>query len=43
MQPELDLYETPLLVDVEEACGELAACAVCTTGGGSDKADTAMA
>lgn len=25
-----DLYETPLLVDVEEAAG----CAVCITGGG---------
>lgn len=33
---ELGLYETPLLVDVEESCGELADCAVCITGGGSE-------
>ena len=35
------LYETPLLVDVEEACGELAACAVCITGGGGAAEQTA--
>jgi hypothetical protein len=39
---ERELYETPLLVDVEETCGEaleLAACAICVTGGGSATAE----
>jgi len=30
-----DLYETPLLVDVEEACGEEADSWLCATGGDS--------
>jgi len=33
---ELEMYETPLLVDVEEACGEEADGLICITGGGSD-------
>ena len=34
---ERELYETPLLVDVEETCGEAleSGCAICVTGGGS--------
>lgn len=34
MQHEFELYETPLLVDVEEASGDDADGLICVTGGG---------
>lgn len=32
----MELYETPLLVDVEQVCGEEAEGLICITGGGSE-------
>lgn len=36
MPNEFEMYETPLLVDIEEACAD---CAVCITGGGPEVQD----